>query len=59
VLPGKVVSNLMLDVRATNEKLKQRYVSIACELTGRSPDDARAALESHDWGVRGVIESLR
>ncbi|MEX2242453.1 MAG: N-acetylmuramic acid 6-phosphate etherase [Fimbriimonadaceae bacterium] len=55
VLSGKVVSNLMVDVKASNEKLKQRCVSIVMALTGVSESDARAALEEHDWNVRKAI----
>ena len=56
VLSGKVVSNLMVDVKASNEKLKSRCVSIVCELTGMSQLDARVALQSHDWSIRAVLE---
>jgi N-acetylmuramic acid 6-phosphate etherase len=56
VLSGKVVSNLMVDVKATNEKLRARCVSIVCELTGLSPDDARVALEKNGWDVRQALE---
>jgi N-acetylmuramic acid 6-phosphate etherase len=57
VLSGKVVSNLMVDVKASNEKLKDRCVSIVCELTSLSERDAREALEKHDWSIRAVFDS--
>jgi N-acetylmuramic acid 6-phosphate etherase len=56
VLCGKVVSNLMVDVKATNEKLRARCVSIVCELTGMSAEEARAALEKTGWDVRAVLD---
>ena len=56
VLAGKVVSNLMVDVKASNEKLRQRCVTIVCELTGLDPASARSALESSDWNIRTVLD---
>jgi len=56
VLSGKVVSNLMVDVKATNEKLKDRCVSIVMSLTGLSQSDARAELEKHDWSIRESLD---
>lgn len=41
---GKVYSNLMVDVKATNEKLVERAVSIVCTATGASDTEAREAL---------------
>ena len=55
VLCGKVVSNLMVDVRGSNEKLRLRCIAIVHELTGLSDADARAALEKHDWSIRAVL----
>jgi N-acetylmuramic acid 6-phosphate etherase len=57
VLSGKVVSNLMVDVKASNEKLKDRCVRIVHELTGMSEEDSRAALERHDWDIRAVLDA--
>jgi N-acetylmuramic acid 6-phosphate etherase len=59
VLSGKVVSNLMVDVRASNEKLRERCVSIVCELTSLSESEARRALEKSDWSIRAVLASGR
>jgi N-acetylmuramic acid 6-phosphate etherase len=42
---GKVHAGLMIDVRATNEKLLKRSERILNRLTGCSIDDAREALE--------------
>lgn len=55
VLSGKVVSNLMVDVKASNDKLRDRCVSIVCELTGMSASEARGALEKNDWSIRAVL----
>ena len=42
---GKVYAGLMVDVRATNEKLLQRSERILCQLTGCNVRDAREALK--------------
>lgn len=41
---GKVYSNLMVDVEATNAKLVQRQVDIVVQATECSPEDAQEAL---------------
>ncbi|CAI1952456.1 TPA: N-acetylmuramic acid 6-phosphate etherase [Serratia fonticola] len=41
---GKVYSNLMVDVEATNAKLIQRQVNIVVEATESSPEEAEEAL---------------
>lgn len=55
VLSGKVVENLMVDVKAKNQKLKERCVRILCELTGASPDESRRALEACGWNIRAAL----
>jgi len=46
---GKVYGNLMVDLRATNEKLRDRSERIVMEVTGLSRPKARALLK----GARG------
>jgi N-acetylmuramic acid 6-phosphate etherase len=55
VLSGKVVSNLMVDVKATNEKLRARCVAIVCALNGVSEEEGRALLEANDWSIRAAL----
>jgi N-acetylmuramic acid 6-phosphate etherase len=59
VLCGKVIENLMVDLRATNHKLKERCVRIVRELTPTTADEAAEALERHGWHVREAVESIR
>jgi len=59
VLSGKVVENLMVDVKAKNHKLKERCIRIVRELTTATADEARDILESKNWNVRDAIEALR
>lgn len=56
VLSGKVIENLMVDVKAKNLKLKERCVRIVRELSNFTEDEARERLEQHDWNVRAVLE---
>ncbi len=58
VLSGKVIENLMVDVKAKNGKLKERCVRIVRELSSATEDEAREMLEAHDWNVRVVLEYL-
>ena len=53
---GKVYENLMVDVRPTNAKLRDRARRIVRELTGRDPD---GALEKSDWRVKTAIVMLK
>lgn len=49
---GKTYGNLMIDVRATNHKLRKRAQRIVQRITGCSADDAAAALEAADQEIR-------
>lgn len=55
---GKVYGNLMVDVRATNEKLRLRAVSIVREATGASQEEASAALDACGQSCKKAIVSL-
>ena len=52
---GKTFENLMIDVRATNEKLVARTVRIVREATGVSEEEARAALEATGHNLRAAL----
>ena len=52
---GKVYSNLMVDVQATNEKLKARAVKIVVEATGCSNETAVEALSSAKGSAKMAI----
>ncbi len=53
---GKVYENLMVDVRPTNAKLRDRARRIVRELTGRNPDGALAA---SGWSVKTAVVMLK
>jgi N-acetylmuramic acid 6-phosphate etherase len=56
---GKVVSNLMVDVNATNRKLRERAVRIVQAVTGTDATAAQAALEKSKWIVKSACQRLR
>ncbi|TFB24409.1 N-acetylmuramic acid 6-phosphate etherase [Filobacillus milosensis] len=55
---GKVYQNLMVDVNATNYKLKERAKNIVCEATGVSYDEATKVLEETGYAVKPAIVML-
>ncbi|TCB95784.1 N-acetylmuramic acid 6-phosphate etherase [Micromonospora zingiberis] len=55
---GRVYSNLMIDVVATNAKLRGRMLSILVEATGCSEEVARRALDEADGELRAALVSL-
>jgi N-acetylmuramic acid 6-phosphate etherase len=55
VLNGKVIENLMVDVKATNQKLKERCARIVTELSPVTLDEAWDLLERHEWSIRAVL----
>jgi N-acetylmuramic acid 6-phosphate etherase len=59
VLAGKVIENLMVDVKAKNQKLKERCARIVRDLTTATFDEAWDLLEAHEWNVRAVLDQLR
>lgn len=59
VLSGKVIENLMVDVKANNQKLKERCARIVTELTDKTYDEAWELLEASDWNIRTVLDHIR
>jgi N-acetylmuramic acid 6-phosphate etherase len=52
---GKVVSNLMVDVKPTNEKLRARACRIVATLRSCSEDEARQRLARAGWNVKRAL----
>jgi N-acetylmuramic acid 6-phosphate etherase len=59
ILLGRVYQGLMVDVRAQNEKLMRRSEDILMQLTGRSRDDARLALDRARGSVKVAVLLLQ
>ncbi|TAM56245.1 N-acetylmuramic acid 6-phosphate etherase [bacterium] len=55
---GRVYGNLMVDVRATNAKLRARAVRLVRALAHCDEASARAALEHSGWEVKVAIVAL-
>jgi N-acetylmuramic acid 6-phosphate etherase len=55
---GKTFGNLMVDVAASNEKLRSRVRRIVRTATGASPEEVDAALASADGDAKVAIVSL-
>jgi N-acetylmuramic acid 6-phosphate etherase len=49
---GKVFENLMIDVKASNVKLRDRAIRIVQELTKKNYEISREALEKSGWKIR-------
>ncbi len=56
---GKVMENLMVNVRPSNIKLKDRCIRIVRELTGAEDDAIIVAMDACDWKIRAAVELLR
>lgn len=56
---GKTYGNLMVDVRPTNHKLRERAVRIVRQVTGTGEPAARAALAAAGWDVKVAAVVLR
>lgn len=52
---GKTYGNLMVDMRATNDKLRERAVRMVETVTGAGRDQAQAALEEAEMDVKMAI----
>ncbi|MDP9023259.1 MAG: N-acetylmuramic acid 6-phosphate etherase [Actinomycetota bacterium] len=55
---GRTFGNLMVDVQATNDKLRERARRIVAEATGAGPAAVHEALEAADSDVKTAIVSI-
>lgn len=56
---GKTYENFMIDLKATNEKLKDRAIRIVSQLADVSYAHAFEVLESCSWKIKTAIVSIR
>ncbi len=56
---GKTYENYMIDVKATNEKLKNRAVQIVMELADTTKDNAEHILEECDRKVKTAVLMIK
>jgi N-acetylglucosamine-6-phosphate deacetylase len=55
---GKTYGGLMVDLRATNAKLRDRATRIVAEIAGVPREEARVALEACDWSAKKAAAML-
>jgi N-acetylmuramic acid 6-phosphate etherase len=55
---GKVRGNLMIDLRASSAKLRDRAVRVVAELASCDYHSARNLLEATDWNLRAVVAKI-
>lgn len=54
---GKTYENFMIDLKAVNEKLKDRAIRIVAQIAGITHSEALAALLKCDWEIKTAIVS--
>jgi N-acetylmuramic acid 6-phosphate etherase len=53
---GNVYENMMINLRPTNEKLKNRMIRIVTEIIGVNEEEAKKLLEKSDWNIRTAVQ---
>lgn len=56
---GKTYGNLMVDVVASNDKLRKRAIRILREIENCDAAEAKAALEANNWNVKVAVVAHR
>lgn len=56
---GKTYENFMIDLKATNEKLKDRAIRIVAQIAKVSHSDALATLLKSNWEIKTSIVALK
>ena len=55
---GKTYENFMIDLKATNEKLKDRAIRIVAEIAGVNVSTAFETLQKSEWKIKPAIIAL-
>src|SRR5205807_1431495 len=55
---GKVKGNLMIDLRTSSEKLRDRATRLVAEVMECDYDAARQKLENANWNLRAVVDKI-
>lgn len=53
---GKVYENMMINLKPTNIKLKNRMINITCDILNCNRSDAERLLEENNWNIRRAVE---
>ncbi|MBP5511544.1 MAG: N-acetylmuramic acid 6-phosphate etherase [Kiritimatiellae bacterium] len=54
---GNVYENMMVNLRPTNEKLRERMVNIVAEIRKVGREEARSLLDQNGWNIRAIARS--
>lgn len=55
---GKVYENMMINLKPSNEKLRNRMIGIVCEIFPVDRAKAEEMLEGCDWSIRAVVDKF-
>jgi N-acetylmuramic acid 6-phosphate etherase len=53
---GNVYENMMVNLKPTNAKLRERMVGIVAEIRKVNLDEARKLLDLADWNIRACVQ---
>lgn len=53
---GHVYENMMINLRPSNIKLKNRMISIVCDITGCDPEEAERLLAENGYVIKAAVE---
>lgn len=59
VKTGKVYENMMINLRPTNKKLRERMIGIVMEITALSHDGAETLLEENEFSIPKAVECFK
>ena len=54
---GNVYENMMVNLKPSNDKLRERMVGIVAEIHKVGRDEARGLLERAGWSIRGTLDN--
>ncbi len=52
---GKVYENLMINLKPSNNKLKNRIITIVCDILGCEKEEAEKKLCDNNWNIRHTV----
>lgn len=52
---GKVYENMMINLKPSNKKLRERMLRIVCEIKGCDMAEAERLLSENDWSIRQAV----
>lgn len=55
VKTGKVYENLMINLKPSNQKLRNRMIRIVCEIMNCTDEMAENMLAEHNWDIRRIV----